>query len=114
MIVAQTKEPEWAASRSFATLSTAQREEHSRVQPQEQVTSQRGFVAGMCHYRLQLQSRRQARRSAASTARAHNGSRVVGTWAGGGSRMDRGLTSAPLPRSPSRYSSLRATSSLLQ
>jgi hypothetical protein len=28
---------------SFATLSAAHRDEHSRVQPQEQVTSHRGF-----------------------------------------------------------------------
>jgi hypothetical protein len=56
----------------------AHTEDVSRSHPQEHTTRQRGFPEGMSRYRLQLQSTRQARHNAASTARAHSGSRVVG------------------------------------
>ena len=80
----------------------AHADDASRSHPQEHTTRQRSFPEGMSRYRLQLQSRRQARHHAASTARAHSGSRVVVTC-GGGSRVGRLViatvckTPAPLP-----------------
>jgi hypothetical protein len=59
-------------------------------------------------YRLQLQSRRHARHSEASTARAQSGSRVVWTRGGARSRVGRSLTGfGSHPRSLSRLSSAR-------
>jgi hypothetical protein len=78
----------------------AHADDASRSQPHEHTTRQRGFPEGMSCYRLQLQSRRQARHHAASTARAHSGSRVVVTR-GGGSRLS-GLLIATVCRTPAQ------------
>jgi len=90
-------------SRTIAVAAHA--EDASRSQPQEHTTRHLGFLSGMSLYRLQLQSTRHARHSAAVTARAQSGSRVVGTRGGAGSRGGKATHRfGSHPRSPSRLS----------